>query len=99
MNNKHMSEETKFVGANIINDVAHIFNEEEIAYICAQGIDDLNLITGALGKLPATSIAEGLSLDVLIGEVKQGFDAKEPNVIDPTDPKNLGEESAPSVTE
>lgn len=87
-----MSEE--FIGQRIINDVAHTFQEDEIAY-CNQQQVSLEEVREALGKLPATSIAEGMTLDALIGEAVSDRQRKaegktEPNVIDPTDPKNEG---------
>lgn len=97
-----MSEGTEFIGARIINAVDHDFSGDEIAYI--EGNDTtIAAIRAALGQLPASSIAEGVSLDALIGEAvmqaKEPAGTVDPNVIDPSDPANEGKTSADSAVD
>lgn len=90
---KPMSDETTFVGANLIPDSGHEFTAEEINYIEAQGCT-IAEIREAIGKVPPAQLGEGISLDALIGEANgqksQPAGAVEPNVIDPSDPRNEG---------
>lgn len=100
-----MSDETTFVGAHLIPNVAHEFTAEEIAYI-EQNDCTIEEVRTAIGKVPPAQLGEGISLDALIGEANgqkaQPADAVEPNVRDPQDPANegrVGEAGADTASE
>lgn len=79
---------------NIIEGVDHVFTAEEIAYIEQQG-RTIEQVREAVGKIPEG--ADKLTLEALLGEAAQAPNPAEPNVIDPTDPKNEGTESGESA--
>lgn len=97
-----MSEELR-VGLHVISAVDHEFTGEEIEYIEKDNGTTIAAIRAALGQLPASSIAEGVTLDALIGEAvmqaKEPEGTVDPNVIDPSDPANEGKTSADTATE
>src|SRR5574337_1255328 len=99
---KYMSDDTTFVGANLIPSADHEFTAEEINYIEQQGCT-IAEVREAIGKVPPAQLGEGISLDALIGEADgqkaQAADAVEPNVIDPQDPRNEGKSSADTASE
>ena len=84
------------VAQEIIPSADHTFTPEQIAYIEEQGFT-IEQVREAVGKIPAG--ADQLTLEALLGEAAQAKDPNEPNVIDPTDPKNEGGESAGTATE
>lgn len=91
-----MSDETTFVGARLIPNVAHEFLADEIEYIESNG-STIEKVREALGKVPPDRVGDGYTIDTLIGEANsqdaQPEGAVEPNVIDPSDPRNEGTQS------
>lgn len=86
-----MSEETKFVGSDVIETIDHEYSPEQIEYIL------VNETTVEAVREARSKANEAITLDALIGEVKlqPKQDGPEPNVIDPTDPVNEGKEETP----
>lgn len=93
--------ETAKIGTHLILSAGHEFSAEEINYI-EQNQTTVAAVREAIGKMTPIGIGDGVSLEALIGEAvsqaKAPAGSVEPNVVDPTDPRNegveLGETSA-----